>query len=345
MVLKIKFLFPLLLVYNVIFCQDIITDTLFVDFNTDSLISNNYLLDTIVDNRNVHSRVVSFSQTKKYILIPVDQEICLKKPLYSYLTDHQTEFSKDTLQLRIDYFIIEKYKGRFFSQYQLLADFPVYKLFNGSPKFMGTLVYKYEFQPENKRTKKYEVIEELLPQWHRQFKIDMLAVNNYFNSNNNKPDVLIEKSLKKPYFLNISSGGVIGYNFWQIEAELYLTRPETSGSRWFQSRVIRYQHTNNFESIGYGSKSEHFNYRFHDNWQFDISSNFLLGFLKWKNPEEIKLYQLIQLSVSSNQSLIYNKKNQAGFIYKMGLFQNVYYIAEHNPGIQIGVYFATGYSF
>lgn len=338
-------LFLLFFVNNYVFNQEIITDTLFVDFKTDTLINNTFFFDTIIDNRNLHSRVVSYSQTKKYILVPVDQEICLKKPLSTYLSGNLNKPLKDTLQLHIDYFIVEKYKGRFFNQYHLLADFPVFKVLNDSLKFMGTLVYKYEYQPVKKRSKKDQVVEELLPQWHRQFKIDMITANSYFNTNNNKPESLIDKKLTKPYYLNITTGGVIGYNFWQVEAELYLTRPETPGSRWFKSSIVRYQQTNNFETFAYGNKSEHYNKRIMANWQFDVSSNLLFGFVKWKNTEETKLYQLVQLSLSSNQSLVYNKINQPGLIYKIGLFESINYIIENSPEFQVGLYLAAGYKF
>lgn len=322
--------------------QRIIADTIFIQFEPNEIISSNYFIDSIHDKRSTHSRVVSYSQKKKYLLVPVDQEICLNKPLAYYLKQSPQNQEKDTISLDINNFIIEKYQGRFFNQYRLYADIPYYLIKNDSSEFKGTLVYNFEYQPRKRKTEQHKAIEELLPQWHQQFKIDLLATSSYLQSGMNKPDVFIEKRLKKPYYLNFSIGSVLSYNFWQLEGELYLTRPETSNSGWFISHIARYQKNDEFESFSYGKKSEHYFKRLNKNWNFDITSNILFGFVKHANDEDIKLYHLMQASVSSNQCIAFNKKNQSGVIFKAGLFENFYYIFE-KPGLQAGIYFSAGY--
>lgn len=324
--------------------QKIITDTIFIPFKTDEIISTNYLIDTVCDKRDTHSRVVSYSEKKKYLLVPTDQEICLKKPLAFYLQEPITRLTRDTIALDINYFIVEKYQGRFFHQYRLYADLPLYVIKNDSSELKGTLIYNYEYQPRYRRTPKDKAVEELLPQWHQQFKIDLLATNSYLQNGGIKPDVFIEKSFKKPFYLNITLGSVLSYNFWQIEGELFLVRPETANSGWFKANIARYQKNDLFESFSYGRKSEHFSKRINKDWNFDITSNLLLGFVKYSNDENIKLYQLIQASVSSTQCVEYNKKNDSGIILKAGLFENFYYIIE-KPGLQAGIYISAGYKF
>jgi hypothetical protein len=324
--------------------QKIISDTIFIQFEPIELISSNYYIDTIHDYRKTHSRVVSYSQKKKYLLIPIDQEICLNKPLAFYLQQTLQEPSKDTVSLDINNFIIEKYQGRFFNQYRLYADIPFYIIKNGSPEFKGTFIYNFEYQPRKRKTENHKAIEELLPHWHQQFKVDLLATSSYLQNGMNKPDVFLEKKIKKPYYLNFSIGSVLSYNFWQVEGELFLNRPETSNSGWFMSNIVRYQKNTKFESFSYGKKSEHYFKRINKNWNIDITSNILIGFARFSNDEEIKLYQLLQASASSTQCIEFNKKNCSGFLLKAGLFENFYYIFK-NPGLQAGVYFSAGYKF
>ncbi len=325
--------------------QKFISDTIRIQFRTDSIISSNYYIDTIRDNRNLHNTTISFTQKKKYLLLPVDQEICLDKPLAAYLSQSSNPLKKDTLALDMDYFIVDRYEGRFFKQYRLKADFPVYSIKNDSSMFKGTMSYTFEYQPKKKKTTPEKAIEELLPKWHQQFKIDLLSTNLYLHSGKNKPEAFIDYKFDKPYFLHTTVGGVVGVNFWQVEGELYLTRPEITKSTWFLSNIVRYQKTNDFETFSYGRKSEHYSRRISENWDFNVTSNLLLGIVKYSNIEDIKLYQLFQASVSSTQSIDLNKKNLSGFIFKAGLFENFYYIIERSPGFQVGIYFSTGYKF
>lgn len=338
-------LFSALFNFMLLSAQKFISDTIHIQFNTDSIISSNYYIDTIRDNRNLSNTTISFTQKKKYLILPVDQEICLDKPLAVYLSQSSNHSKKDTLALDMDYFIVDRYQGWIFKQYRLKADFPVYSIKNDSSIFKGTISYTFEYQPKDKKATQEKAIEELLPKWHQQFKIDLLSTNLYLHSGNNKPEAFLDYKFDKPYFLHTTIGGVLGINFWQVEGELYLTRPETTKSTWFLSNIVRYQKTNNFETFSYGRKSEHYSRRISENWNFNVASNLLLGIVKYSNTEDIKLYQLFQASISSIQSIDLNKKNLSGFIFKAGLYENFYYIVEKTPGFQVGIYLSTGYKF
>lgn len=339
--------FFLLLNFCSAFAQNIITDSIFIEFETDSIITQNYLLDTVVDKRTEHSRVVSYSQSRKFYLIPIDQEICLKNPLPQYLqksNNAENNLENNTYQINIDYFLIDQYKGKFFKQYRLLADLSLYQLVGDTLSFKGTLSYNFEYQPKVRKPKS-SAVEKILPEWHRKFKIDMLTTSSYLKSKQDKPENFLVQQIKRPYFMSVSTGAVYGYKFWQVEGELNLSRPETSTNNWNMSSIVRYQKTEDFELFAYGKKSEHYNKRYSENWKLDINSNLLLGFVKWQETEEIKLYQLFQISLSSAQSICYDRKNQPGFLFKAGLFENIYYIVEKPFGLQVGLYLSTGYKF
>ncbi len=344
---KISVLLLLLVCPVTVLPQRITADTLVIDFIPDTLVPVNYIVSDITDNRTVHPNLVSYARKNRYLLVPVDQVLMTRDKLASHIMRgfRQSSGPLDTLLLDIDYFIIDRYKGNFGSSYILKADFPVYKLSASDTLRAGTLVYNYSYQPAGKKQKRSRICEQILENWHTEFKLDLMVTAGYLHNDNPAPENLIETPLKRAHFLHANVGTVVGLKFWQLEGELYFTRPETAKQQWFLGNIVRYQHTPDFEMIGFGKKSEHFAGRIDERWTFDIASNILFGFLKWKETEDIKLYQILQLSLSSVQAIAYNKKNTGGIQCKAGFFENFYYVIDMKPKLQAGIYLGAGYKF
>lgn len=335
--------------------QEIVTDTIQIKFTADTIFPANYYWQSATDKRGVNPKLVSYSQKKKYILIPVDQELCVQKELAKLIGNNKSkQVPTDTFLLEIDYFTIEKYNGRFIDPYVLYADMPLKKLVNGTITDVGVLTYNYEFKPYTK-TPFNIACEQVLSNWHQQFKIDMISVVNYTRTNTEKPEFLITENFDKPWFFNFTLGGALGLSvinsendptfFWQLEGEIHFTRPETKPGQWYTGSFIRYQNTADFEMIGFGKKLEHYTKRLSDKTLIDISTNTLIGLNKWKDTEDVKLWEILQFSLSSAQSFNFDKKNADGLILKAGLFENFYYIIPKKYGIQVGPYLSVGYKF
>jgi len=239
--------------------------------------------------------------------------------------------------------VIEKYKGRFTSYYQLKADLSI----KYADSLSSVLSYSYPFSPRKKKTPMVEVCEELMEVWHRELKIDLNQVTNYYRNNREgeAPVNLIENELKRTFFFSTTAGVVVGLDFWQLEGEMYFTRPETKSKQLTQGGIIRYQNAEDFEMIGFGKKSEHLHKRISDKMLFDLSTNVLVGINKWRVSDEVELPQIVQLSFSSNQSINLDRKNEQGFLFKAGLFENVYYIYKKPLKLQVGIYVSVGYKF
>lgn len=333
----------LVLISNLASGQYFITDTVFIDFKYDTIIPLNATVSAIDDNRNTNPKLVSFTTKKKFLIVPVDQEVCTKNRLDETLLESFSMYqeSPDSISLKINQFIIEKFRGRFSSYYVLKADFGVYTQQN-----KGTLSYTYKFNPKVKKTPIPQVCEELIEEWHREFKLDLIQTSQFYKLPDiEKPGSLIEKELERHSFLNTTVGAVIGLNFWQIEGEMYFSRPETNNSGTLHAGIVRYQNTSELEMFGFGKKSEHIHKRINDNFLIDVSTNFLFGINKWKVPDDVELLQIVQISFSSNQSINFDNINDSGFILKAGLFENIYYIYKVPLKFQIGAYLSVGYKF
>lgn len=344
--IKIFYVSIVLLLPSVAKGQKLVNDTLLIDFTYDTIIPISVKVEELVDTRNANPRMVSYSSKKKFLIVPVDQEISLKNPLSEELKaslDHSlAENISDSFNIDIAHFYIDKFKGRISNYYVLKADF----LLSRQGEKIGTLSYSYEYAPKHRKTQKTTICEDVMYDWHRQFKLDLLELGTYVaGKSESGPDNFIEKELKKHSFMNTNVSAVLGLNFWQVEGELYFSRPEVGRSQVLQGGIVRYQKTDELEMVGFGGKSEHFRKRFNNNTLLDVNSNLLIGINKWKYPDDIKFEQIFQLSLSSSQSIAFERKNEAGLVLKTGLFENVYYIMYKPIKLQLGIYLSAGYKF
>lgn len=329
------------------FSQNIVTDSLFIDFIPDTLLPFNLNIRKVTDNRTNSPKFISYSRKKKFILVPVDQEISTKQPLSHEVLNSFSSGTGigSTYELEIDYYKIERANGRFNRPYILRADLPVYLIEDTTKMFLGTLSYNTPYTPIKRNALKTETCQTMLHLWHIDLKLDLISIESSRHTGILMADQFIEKKFEKPHFLHIGVAGVIGFNFIQAEAELYFSRPETGSIQRYLANIVRYQNNPDLELFAFGKRSQHYTSRFNENWKIDISSNFLIGLNKWKVTQDKTLYHLFNFSISSNQSLSFDTLNSSGWKLKMGLFENLYYIIGMQPKFQIGLYLGTGYKF
>ncbi len=343
--IKVLFLFLLLLIPSIYARgQQILTDTSYIKFNGDQHIPVNYLVTNIVDNRETTKNTVGYGSQKKFLLIPVDKEICLNSPLSLTIQNSLNLNSKGNqeIELEIKHFIIKKELRRFSGNYVLEADFII--ILDTLP--LGYLSYNYRSLPINKNATTEEIYEQIIEEWHPLFKMDIESSINYTeNPDNFRPETLITSPYKRYNFFNINLATVFGLDFWQVDGEISFSRPETPNSNIFQGSIIRYQSTKDFEVIAFGKRSEHYQFRLNPKAVFHLNSNILIGINKWREIENIKLQQVFQIALSSYQTLSLTKENAPGINLKIGAFENLYYIIEKPVKFQAGLYTAIGYKF
>ena len=336
------------LICNDISAQKFLTDTLYIELKADSIIDMDQVrIKEVRDTRNEDPRFVRYETKKKFLVIPVDQEIYTKRPLNEEILKGMKTGGggKYNYILDIRKFEIENKKHRFSTSLYLIADIPVYEMSEENTLYLGTLYYDYLYLPLAKKESLEESTENLLENWHTDFKIDLLTIPSVMENKNKEPvqNFMVDPKIKSLY-LNTLGGAFIGLDWWGIQGEIFFSRPETNVRNSYTSGIIRYQNNPDYESFALGKSSEHYSFRQNRNLLLDADLNILLGFCKWKDIEKNQptLYQLFDIELSSVQSIIYDPLNRKGIEVRIGLIENVSYVIDKKLKFQVGLFAGVG---
>jgi hypothetical protein len=311
--------------------QKLLPDTIYVNFYADSMIQLNHLsIIDAIDKRNEDPRFVRYGSKRKFLLIPVDQEIYTPHPLINEILNG---IPKDTSAERLfiielEKFVIEKERGRLTSSSALVADIPVYEKMGDTTLWRGTLYYDYPYAPEAKKESLVQSTENLLRKWHTDFKLDLLSLKSDQGSGIPMHSNLVTNPQVKSIYLNSGIAFFYGYNWWGLQGDAYFARPESSSRNHYVAGIVRYQNNPDYEALSFGRRAEHYFYRRNNMWALDIDLNLLLGILKWKNVDldNPTLYQIFDFELSSTQSFVYNPLNEKGLLIRFGVIENLSYV-------------------
>ena len=341
----------LLFSHNDLYSQKFLTDTIYIDFKGDTILSAGQVcIKGVIDNRDEIPNFVMYRTKKKFLILPVDQEILTIKPVSEAIQNGFRTNDNCSLSytIHINKLEIEKREGRFSSSTFLVADIPVFKHKSDSSHYLGTLYYDHLYHPLHKKELFPESAQNLLYNWHATFKTDLIRLNTLQdNSDKELPPNLIIAPDDKPLYLQIRTGVFAGRNWYGLQGEIFFSRPEISNRYKTTSGIVRYQNNSDYESISIGRNSEHFTFRKNDNLSLDIDLNILLGFLKWKDVKmhNPTLYQIINAEVSSIQSIILDRKNKQGFTFRAGTIEALAYVYDKKLQFNAGGFLEIGYKF
>ena len=330
--------------------QKLLPDTIYVNFYADSLIQLNQLSVTeAVDNRNEDPRFVRYGSKRKFLLIPVDQEIYTHHPITREILKG---IPSDTVASRIftiklEKFEIEKERGRLSSTDVLVADIPVYEKVGDTNIWRGTLFYDYPYVPESKKEDLIQSTENLLRKWHTDFKLDLMSLRSDNGAGDPLHSNLVTNPEIKSLYLNTGLSAFYGYNWWGFQGEAFFSRPESDSRNKYIGGIVRYHNNPDYEALAFGRRAEHFFFRRNNRWVFDTDLNLLIGFCKWKNvdKENPTLYQVFDFELSSTQSFIYNPLNKKGITFRLGLIENLSYVIGKTIKFHIGGLIGIGAKF
>lgn len=343
----ITFIFPSLNVFS----QKFLSDTMYIDFKGDSILEVGPLcIKEIIDHRDEDPRFIMYQTKNKLLLFPVDIEIHTKNAISEILFNNIdiAENCKSYYSLHLNKFEIEKRKGKFGSGTFLLADIPVYEYIDDSAFYRGTFYYDYLYRSLYRRESSASSVLNLLCNWHCAFKTDLLRLNySKLNETGDLPRNFLTDPKIKPLYFNVQATVLAGIDWYGVQGEMFFTRPELASPGKTKSGIIRYQNNRDYESLGIGRNSEHLSFRKNKNLILDIDMNILLGFLKWKEVQVHKptIYQILNLELSSVQSIIFNQINKQGITFRFGAIESLSYVYDKKLRFQAGGVLGLGYKF
>ncbi len=331
--------------------QKFLSDTIWVDFKQDTIVKlPNIAISEVVDNRHEDPRFIRYISKKKWLFIPVDREIYTNEPLGEELEqsfnmtiglDEPTVY-----ELHINKFSIEIKKNFFRYQTLLVSDIAVYKITDTVKKYRGTLYYNFPYNSTERKESLRISTENLLNKWHTDLKLDMVILNGMSGKTSLSPkNKLLTDISAKSLYLNTVVSGMVGFNWWGMQIDLFFSRPETTPSTTNNKGLLRYMNTEKVESVALGRQVPTASRRLNSDFLIDFEFDMLLGFNKWKNLEESKpqIYQMFNVNVSALETISYSPKNKNGVWLKLGLVQGVFYIYNKSPVWQLGMVGGIGF--
>jgi hypothetical protein len=324
-------------------CQKWVADTIIVDFgNKEPLINQGFNLIDAIDKRKTFPEFISVFEKKKWLVFPVDQIVKTKEPL-SF--NYKRKFHSDSLGVNNYIAVIHDFNVKnstaFDRRYlSLFSTIELYRLNNPvDTALIGSFYYEGTYKQKKKEDIK-EGYEFLIEDWCNKYSSDVIAVEkgvdytvpgslNYFRRG--------KEAVHKNLYASIDF--FAGTKFWGADAELWFSEPE--GNRVFNrnSGVIRYVNHPDFHSIGIGGNVRHLSMRTNDLVIFENKMVMLIGVNNWKDMKTVshKFEEILYFNVSMSQKFIYNKLDKKGFVFGLGIMEDLSYVIYHKLTFNLGL--------
>lgn len=335
----------ILLVFSILIChgQRFTQDTVIINIEKDTIKKYTFSIEEIKDFRK--EKEISVFSIRKFILLPVDVYVFPSPPIDSFLILKNTN-GKKSYDINVLHFNISERKGNFSTTLLLDAKIAVFENEPDSDKCIGQLLYQTEYRKRRAVEKYPESCKKITEIWMSDFFRDMNTVTIAEEQSRMILTNLFTEWDIRDLYLNINLSSAIGTDWWLVDAELFFSHPEIKKRTVYVANIVRYQNHPQFESVSYGWKSEHIQYRLNRSLTFDGSTNILFGINKWKKIEEIKpgLEQLFNVNLSFTQSIGY-KPDKNMFYGKLGIMENMFYIYDYGFKFRPGLYLTLGGKF
>jgi hypothetical protein len=331
--------------------QKWVADTVTVSFGTSGPFENsNFRLLQGIDLRPEFPSFVSVYERKKAYYFPVDQIVKLDGPLCVRLSEKFVPASPDVpVYLPTVYeFIATNYRKGRKQEFVLNATIQLQQIMPaGDTVMLGTFYFgnNVSIPKREAHAKGYEM---LLDDWARRFNNDLLSAQQQLDVV--MPEKLYhfrrgQAAVRKNFYT--SAEVFVGRTFWGIDGELWFSHPESQQKFDRTSRMVRYQSHPNVQSISFGSKISSINYRLKPNWVVSNKTAFMLGINNWKDmeTERHKFEEIFLLNASATQKISYNTLDKTGFVFGLGLMENLTYIVYHDPELKLGLVINAAYKF
>jgi len=327
--------------------QKLVRDSILVSFeNPLSIQPLEIPIDSIQDLRNESPRTVGKYEVTKFLLIPVDLDICTEKPLrreiLEALNSHPAQSSLPKFWLVINEFNLSKNSGSLlFPRYLLNAAFQVYWYHPDSARFIGEILYEVPRRPGIFGDKLKNSFQKVIYNWQQEFATDLntiaisLAADETPKLENLRTEVYAGKSI------NLYSGiSYIRYpDSHVIDGEMFFSHREAR-RRFIRTGgyQIRFRNADDFESLSFGLSRDYLFYRVGRNFVFKGKSQLMLGINRWKDIRTIdhEIYDALIFEYVLDQDIVYNVLDKRSILFGIGLQENIFYIYSKDWQFKIG---------
>lgn len=328
----------------VLYSQAYVADTIYINYGNQ--LSKQKINISVSDIREDHPHTISVYEKKKWLFFPVDQIIKLQKPLAEEMERCFDTQQDPEYHIKIHNFYYKQSENILKRTFKLNASIELYQQQNKNSSLMGVFYYqKYHTQKaKDSITTGYLTA---IDSFNTEFSNDLAAVIQNKDINTDKKYHFRRGYAAADKNFYTTTDVFYGLGFWGFDAELYFSYPEADKKFKRNSRMMRYMHFENRQSIAIARKINYWNIRLDERWIFRNKYAFLMGFNKWNDiAEENRTFEeLFLFQVTASQKITYNKLDKSGFVFGGGLFEEVSYTPYNKPFINVGIIGTLGYKF
>jgi len=333
------------------FSQNLVADSVIIQFGKPEPVEKlSFNISDAKDFRKVFPEFISVFERKKLFFFPVDQIVKTSKPLAEHFKQkfHSDSLGVSTYVTNIHNFTIKNSSSFGKRNLGLYATIELSEILGErDTSLVGTFYYERSFLQKKKQdiTDGYE---QLIEKWCQQYVADILLVEE--NIDQKVPDLLYyfrrgDKAVKKNFYTSVDL--FAGLNFYGVDGELWFSEPEGNLIFNRNSATIRYVNHPSFQSIAIGSNLRHWNYRVNDSWLFTNKMAMLVGVNNWKDMDTAKhkFEEILFFNCSMTQRLNFNRLDKSGFVFGIGIMEDLHYIIYHRIGFDVGASVSFAYKF
>lgn len=335
------FIINFLLIGCLVHGQQMVYDSLAVDFGYSRAQAIGVCVDTVVDLRDQSPFFIGVDETTKYLFVPVDRFVTISKPL-----SHEVQLlfepapkGRDEIRyaLAIDEFQVLSEIQFFQKKYITRATISVYSLDSlGGQKPLGFLVYDESVSAKWGTRNEVASYQESLNSWKNKFISHMILVTHCPQT---EPNCKISNFIpwSQPPTNNFIAG--LEGSFWKntllVDGELIFSRMESQKRFYRKAYTLRYRQEKKFQAFEWSLANDQFNYRLSNHFLLTLKSKLFLGINRWSEAEcrNRNFIDVFILDYSLGQYIAFNPYAKRGVIGGIGVMGDISYI--YSEGISV----------
>ncbi len=303
----------------------------------------------VIDNRSENEHFIGVHEANKYLYIPVDRYIALKRSLSTEifsLFDSSGFEDYPKFWLQVDEFKLSRRKQFFMQKFVTHAIIDVLEeVEEDSLREVGSLVYDEYASAKKFMATDSDGYAETLEQWKSRLKNDLIKLSIYeTNHEHSSIPNLYPIHLSKKKRIVFTLNPALSPNVLLVDGEILFTRAEPSKVFYSKAYNLRYRKEEKFQSFQFSLANDQMNWRLGNHFVTTLKSGLYLGINQWAEEEyQDKLFwDIFIIDYSLSQFVSLHPKNRSGIVCGLGVMGSVSYIFSQGFQFQPFLAFQMG---